>query len=110
MSTKENLIVDNESEKEYVPFLTNRSLSNHIDTILYAQEMNILNGLDKKLQYDYFFNTIRARKREFITWPKKKKNSDVAIVQEYYGYSYSKAKQALLILSEEQVQLIKNSI
>ena len=109
-TTKENLIVDNESEKEYIPFLTNRALSNHIDSVLYAQEMNLLNGLDKKLQYDYFLNTIRAKKRQFVPWAKKKENSDIALIQEYYGYSYSKAKTAASILSDEQIKIIKETL
>lgn len=109
-TTKENLIVDSESEKEYIPFLTNRALSNHFDSVLYAQEMNVLNGLDKKLQYDYFLNTIRAKKIQFVPWSKKKENINIALIQEYYGYSYSKAKTAASVLSDEQIKIIKETL
>ena len=107
METKKNLIVDAATEKDYSPFLTNRALSYYPDTILYAQEMNFHSSLDKKLQYDYLINTVRSMKRYKSKWAKKKDNSDIDAVQEFFGYSYQKAKIALSVLSKDQVKQIK---
>ena len=106
---KKNLIVDEESEKGYAPFLINRSLSYHKDCIAYANEMNSRHHLDKKLQYDFFINTVRTRKR-YSPWIKQEKLKDLEVVKSYYGYSNEKAKQALRILSEDQINFIKSKL
>lgn len=104
---KKDLITDEASEKAYVPFLTNRALSYHPDTILYAQEMNSYASLDKKLQFHYLLNTIRPAKRRHSKWAKKLENDEIEAIQEYFGYSYQKAKVAASILSKEQKEEIK---
>ena len=106
---KQNLIVDEQSESEYVPFLTNRALSYYPDTILYAQEMNINGHIDKKMQYNYFINNIRPAKR-FAKWIKKKENNDIEAIRKYYNYNYKMAKVAISILSEEQINIIKKKL
>jgi len=101
--SKQNLIVDDLSEKAYNGFMVNRSLSYFPDTTLAANEMNINHHLDKKLQYDFLINIIRKRKR-FSKWDKKKQNGDVDVVKEYYGYSDVKAEQVLHLFTPEQLQ------
>ncbi len=97
---------DQLAEKSYSPFLTNRALSYHNDTVFYANEMNTRHFLDNLLQYDFLLNTVRPKKR-FAKWSKKDKDSDVAIVREYYGYNETKARQALTILTDDQLNVIK---
>ena len=97
------------AEKLYSPFLTNRALSNFVDTIMYANEMNIHHILDKKLQNDYYLNTTRAGKR-FSKWHKKDENGDIDCVQEYYKVSYVKAVEILKVLTQQQLDLIKTRI
>jgi hypothetical protein len=108
--SKKNLIVDEVTEKSYSPFLTNRALSYHKDTILHAQEMNLNGHLDKKLQFDYFINIIRPTKRTNSKWAKKEKDSNIEAIQEYFGYNYNKAKTASFILSKEQLKEIKKKL
>ena len=97
--TKKNIMdEDASSVKEYAPYIINRCLSGHIDCLMYANEMNKFSSLDKKLQYDFFINTIRKKKR-FSPWLKQEKIKDLEIVKSYYGYSNEKAKQALNILT-----------
>jgi len=108
--SKKNLIVDELTEKSYSPFLTNRALSYHKDTILHAQEMNLNGHLDKKLQFDYFINIIRPTKRTNSKWAKKEKDSNIEAIQEYFGYNYNKAKTASFILSKEQLKEIKKKL
>lgn len=106
MSGTEN---DELAEAGYVPFLTNRALSNFPDTIMYAQEMNVHNHLDKKLQFHYLINSIRPKKR-FSKWAKKQEDSDIEAVMNYYKYSEAKARAVLSLLSPEQLKHIKKRL
>ena len=65
--------------------------------------MNLNSGLDKDMQYQYLLNSVRSMKRKFQPWQKSKTISDLECVKEYFGYSNNKAKDALRILSEEQL-------
>lgn len=108
--TKKNIIDEDPSiEREYTPYVINRCLSGHIDCILFVNELNINNRLDKKLQYDFLINTVRTKKR-FSPWMKKEKIKNLEYVKSYYGYSTEKAQQALRILSEEQIDFIKQKL
>ena len=107
---KKNIMDEDPSSiKEYAPYIINRCLSGHIDCLMYANEMNKFSSLDKKLQYDFFINIIRKKKR-FSPWLKQEKIKDLEIVKSYYGYSNEKAKQALRILTKEQLDFIKSKL
>ena len=104
---KKNLIVDTATEKEYVPFLANKSLSYQYDCVMFANEMNIHHHLDKKLQFDFLLNTVRAKKRPFSKWLKSESSDDIECLKILYGYSDQKALEALRLLSDEQIQKLK---
>lgn len=107
---KKNLLIDENLEKEYLPFIVNRALSYHTDCIFYANEMNRYPTIDKKMQNDFLLNTIRSRKRPFIKWAKSVENDDIEAIKIFYGYSNQKAMEILSLLSEEQIQTIKTKI
>jgi hypothetical protein len=108
--SKENLMdVDEEAIKQYPPYIINRCLSGFMDTVLYANEMNIASNLDNKMQYDFYINTLRKRKR-FSPWLKKDSLKDLELVKQYYGYSNEKAKTALGLLTKEQLNYIKSKL
>lgn len=100
---------DEEAIKSYPPYIINRCLSSFMDTILYSNEMNMAAHLDNKMQYDFFINTIRKRKR-FSPWLKKDFLKDLESVKQYYGYNNDKAETALGLLTNEQLQFIKSKI
>ena len=104
---KKQLIVDELSEKEYNPFLINRSLSYHKDCIMFANEMNRRHHLDKKLQNDFLLNTVRSQKRPFAKWVKSEKSENIECIKTVYGFSDTKAREALSLLSKEQIQELK---
>jgi len=104
--TKQDLIVDDITEKAYVPFVVNRSLSYFQDTVLLANEMNINHIIDHKAQNLFYINTIRKRKR-FSKWAKADEPADLEIVKKYYGYSNDRAREALSILSKEEISELK---
>ena len=104
--TKEDLSYD---IKTYSPYVINRCLSGFIDTIMYANEMNRYHNLDKDMQYSFYLNSVRKRKR-FSPWLRKDKVKDLECVKEYYGYSNEKASQALKILDKQQLNFIKQRL
>ena len=107
LQNKKQLIVDEITEKDYTPFLVNRSLSYHKDCIMYANEMNRRHFLDKKLQNDFLLNTVRSQKRPFAKWAKVEKNDDLECIKLIYNFSDSKARDARRLLSKEQIQELK---
>jgi len=107
---KNNIIKeDPDSERKYAPFIINKCMSGHLDTVLLANEMNMNHSLPKSLQYNFFLNSVRKKKR-FSPWLRKDKVKDLDCVKRYYGYSNQKALQALRILSPEQIVLIKSKL
>lgn len=104
LQTKENVLDD---EKDYVPFLVNKALSFHYDCILAANDMNMNHGLDSRLQYHFLLNKVRAYKRPFQKWQKLEKNDDLDLVKEYFNFSNDKAKAALMVLSKDQLEMIR---
>lgn len=106
---KKGLIVDDWSEKQYIPYIVNRGLSFGADTVIPANEMNSRPHLDRKLQFDFLINTIRPRKR-YNKWVKADKVEAIELVKTYYGYSIEKARQALSILTSEQLDHLKQKL
>lgn len=108
--TKQDLLEDDPSlKKDYPPYIVNRCLSGHLDCILLVNEMNKYSFLDKDMQYSFYLNSLRKRKR-FSPWLRKDKISDLDYVKRYYGYSNEKASQALKLLSKEQIEFIKQRL
>ncbi len=92
--------------RKYRPFIVNKALSQNLDSVLYANEMNKYYSLDKKMQYDFFINSLKPRKR-FSPWIKRDTLENLDLVKEYYGYSHNKAIAALRILTKSQLDEIK---
>jgi len=108
--TKKNLIDEDPSvKKEYPPYIINRCLSGHLDCVMFANEMNKYSFLDKDMQYSFYLNSLRKKKR-FSPWLRKDKVTDLESVKQYYGYSNEKASQALKILTKEQINFIKQRL
>jgi hypothetical protein len=106
--TKENLIADApDMISSYPPYIINRCLSGHLDTVLFANEMNKYSNLDKDLQYAFLLYTLRKRKR-FSPWLKKEQVDDLDLVKKHYGYSNEKAKIAVSLLTKTQIENIRN--
>jgi len=100
-------VITAENENDYVPFICNRALSYHYDTVLYAQEMNMFPGGDKLMAYKYYLHSIRAYKRPFRKWHKREVPENLQIVKDYYNLSDEKAAEALMILSDDQISELK---
>ena len=109
-SGKVNLIDETpELEKKYKQFIINRALSFNHDTALFANEMNFQNHLDAKLQFDFFLNTIRPKKR-YSKWIKRESNDVLELIKTYYKCSYAKAREYATLLNDSQLNIIKQRI
>lgn len=106
---KKDIMVDDLTEKKYVSFMTNRSLSYFPDTVAAANLMNQYHHLDNKLQFHFLLNIVRKRKR-FSKWDKPETHTDLEVVKEYYGYSNEKARSALTLLSPDDLEKIKQKV
>ena len=105
-TSKKNIMVDDFSEKAYTPFMVNRGLSYFPDTILFANEMNINHHIDHRLQFDFFINIIKKKKR-FSKWAKPINIENLELIKEYYGYSNEKAKSVLSLLTNDEINELK---
>jgi hypothetical protein len=101
--TKENLMdKDPKVEKDYVPFVVNKCLSYFPDTIFYANRMNQVAHLDKRLQYDFYIHSISKRKR-FSKWIKPEESKDLEVVKQVYGYSDRHAREVMDLLPMDKL-------
>ena len=106
--SKKDLTADDPSAiSSYPPYIINRCLSGTVDSILFANEMNMNAHVDKDMQYAFFLYTLRKRKR-FSPWLKKEQVDDLDLVKEHYGYSNEKARVALTLLTKPQIEYIRN--
>ncbi len=109
-SSKKNFIDEDPLlEKEYPAYIVNRCMSGHMDSLMYANEMNINPQLDKKLQYDFYLNTLRSKKR-FSPWVRKEEISNLDIIKSHYGYSDDKARQVLPLISNTELEHIRKRL
>ncbi len=104
---KTPLLEDDLQEKAYVPFVINRSLSYFPDTILYANQVNHYNQLDKKMQFDYLRLSLRPRKR-FSKWIKSQEEDDLQLIKDHYNYSNERATEVLRVLTPNQLEDIRS--
>ena len=113
INLNKNNLMDEDSDpawkSKYPAYVINKCMSHHMDTVMYANEMNQYSFLDSKMQYDFYIHIVRPRRR-FSPWGKKQKIDDLDLVKRYYGYSTDKAIQALRILSPNQIDYIKDKL
>jgi hypothetical protein len=110
--TKQNLFEDPQVVKDYrkTKWIVNKGLSYFPDTVLYANEMNMHSSIPEDWQFSFLLNSIPKKKR-FSKWADKETQSEsLLLVKEYFGYSSQRAKEALDVLSEEQITMIKEKL
>jgi len=71
--------------------------------------MNMKAHVDGQLQFAFYINIIRKRKR-FSKWNKASESDDIKCIKEYYGYSNEKARDVLPLLTNNQLKIIKERI
>lgn len=104
--TKEEGVIDELGENNYSEFLTNRHFSYFIDSIHFANMMNCYPFLDKKLQFDFYLNQLRKKKR-FRKWTKKTVENKVKILIDYYQISTIKAMEIIDLFNDDDIAEIE---
>ena len=108
INQNKNNLYEEDPDAKYPAYIINRCMSGHLDTVMFANEMNLSHHLDSDMQYSFYLNSVRKRKR-FSPWLRKDEIKDLDLVKRYYGYSNEKAKQALRILTKQQLNFIKST-
>ena len=88
-------------EKEYTPYVVNKSLSYFPDTLLYANEINQYGFLDNKMQYEYYLYSVRQGKR-FSKWTKKDSSELIDSISRYYQVNRKRAEEYASVLTQDQ--------
>jgi hypothetical protein len=106
--SKETLLdgENNLNEKDYTPYVVNRCLSYFPDTVLHSNQMNEIPSIGKKMHFDYLRLSVRQRKR-FSKWLKDEESEVIDMLKQVYNYSHKTAKEVLPLLSEKDIQLLK---
>lgn len=110
LQSNEYKLNSDEDISVYNPFIVNKALSQHVDTLFFANEMNLNSHLDKKLQYDFYFYGLRKYKRPYQKWLKNDKDKDIENIKELYGYSTQQAKEVYSIFTDQQLEEIANKV
>jgi hypothetical protein len=110
LEKNEPVLETEEDEKDYSGFVVNKAISAHIDCLYHANLMNINHHLDKKLQYDYLFYSVKKYKRKYQKWVKYDASDTIQLIKEYYNYSTTKAKQVLSLLNQDQIKIIAEKL
>lgn len=108
---KKDLFEDPLAAKDYDAYIINKSLSYFPDTVMHANEMNRHYSIPKAWQFYFFLNSIPKKKRFSGKWAKKDADTEsLALVKEYFGYSSERASEALSILTDDQMTMIKEKL
>lgn len=100
---------DPQLEKEYNSFLTNKNFSHFPDTVLLSNDLNKAYNLDNKLQFDYYFYSIRKRYRK-SEWYKKTDTEDIKIIKKKYNYNQKRAEEVLPLITKPDLDKLKQSL
>jgi Bacteriophage clamp loader A subunit len=113
---KEYYDLNQPQEFKYSQWRTNLSLSNFIDTLSYANEMNCNYHISDKFHYEYLYHSVRKAKRygkkkteydKQIEKQIKEEQEKISLISEHYKYNIVRAKEVLKVLTSEQFELIK---
>ncbi len=102
-------ILDEGDIKQYIPYIVNKSLSYHLDSILFSNEMNRYSSVPSDCQYKFYYYSLPKRKR-FSKWIKKNDSEYIELLKKYYDISEVKAYEILDLFSEKQIEYIKNRL
>ena len=105
-----NISAENQSvsleDADYDSYIVSKAFSMFPDTVLYANEMNMRPDIRDSHHYSYLFNSVRKRKR-FSPWSKNNVTEVEMLISKMYKYNQHKTKQVMKLLSEEQLDMLK---
>jgi len=112
INSKTGNISFGDKAKKVPMFVVNKTFSNTIDSLMYANEVNKFSIDDNQMSYDFYYYALPKKKR-FGKYNKKPKADEVYdsefvdAIMEVYKYSTEKALQCTDILSDHRDDIIK---
>ena len=109
--------INNKSEHDkteivesYSPFVINRGLSMHRDTVLFANEMNRCYSLDKDQQFDFYYNAIPKGKR-YGKWAKAEAEElEITNIMSLFVINRKQAEEYRRLFSSEQIKELNDNM
>lgn len=99
-----------DSGSNYNQYMVASAFGQHKDTILFANELNQIGDISNKVHYDFLYHAVSKKKR-FGKWAKKEKDDvNFQIVMEFYQCNRERAAEMLSIITDEQIEEIKQSL
>lgn len=94
----------------YSSFLVGRCMSNNYDTAIIANELNIrANVITADAHYEFLRLTVPKRRR-YKDWKKSKGDKNITLIKKYYNCNTDRAKEALEILTQNEIAVIKKKL
>ena len=108
ISSSKQYIFNDDTAQVYLPFMVNKALSQHLDTILLANEMNKHNALTKEMHHDFLFYSVDAKPR-YGKWAKAEKQNEglIAYVKDKYDIGNERAIEYIKLMTETDIQQIE---
>lgn len=89
----------------YPAFMIRRLMSYHMDTVLLANEMNILPHLDNQMQYEYLLYAV-PKKNRYATTHKVQPSETIDLIKRFYNYNDEKALEVLDLHTQSDLLVI----
>ena len=109
---KNNIIRDSNAPdlaaRLYPRFPVARTLSYSLDCIFLVNEVNKLGDtIDNRQHYEFLLGVIPSRRR-YNKWEKPEITEDEKMAMEIFGYSLEKSRDALSVLTADQVNTLRS--
>lgn len=106
-SGKEYLFND-QTQVDFVPFMINRGMSQNVETVMLANELNKHCLCSKEMVHDFYFY-ILSKKKRFGKWAKQSSDNkeELDLLMTHYSINRKRAIEYLALLSSEDMANIK---
>lgn len=94
----------------YSPWIINKAMSFIQDCVPFANEVNKMRGIDKSLQFDFYYHGIPKRKR-FYKWVKKPQfEEDIDLLSSLFGINKNTAVKYAELMTEDQLKELRETM
>ena len=93
----------------YPAFMIRRLMSYHMDTVLLANEMNILPHLDNQMQYEYLLYAV-PKKNRYATTHKVQPSETIDLIKRFYNYNDEKALEVVMLHTDVDFARMKEHL
>jgi hypothetical protein len=100
---------------DYSQWRTNNVIAGYRGLTKIVNEVNIRYGITDQMHYDYLYGSVRKQSYERAKAETEKEKKDrkkqeelLTLVSNYYKYNNVRTKEALKILTAEQIEIIRN--